>query len=84
MQYFQYARGMFVDHADQQHIEATENYKKAKEFAAWSRKDRLEKTQDLPPLTDEQKKQMRQYLRMMQQYHARNPDSEHPDFKDAR
>jgi hypothetical protein len=84
VKYFQYCRGTLVDHADKQHIEATESYRKAKEFAAWSRKDRLEKTQELPPLTDEQRKQMRQYLRIMQEYHALNPDSEHPDYKDSR
>ena len=65
-----------MEHSHQTHIEATEHYREAKEFAKWSAKDREERRASLPPLTPEQEKQMRAYLRMMQEHHAYNPDSE--------
>ena len=57
-------------------MDATENYREAKEFAKWSAKDREERRASLPPLTKEQEQQMKAYLRMMQEYHAFNPDSD--------
>ena len=62
-------------------MDATESLREAREFAAWSSKQRQEAVADLPELTDEQRQQMRAYLRMMQEYHVLNPDSEHPDYK---
>jgi hypothetical protein len=55
-----------IDHADKSHLIATEHYKEAREFAKWSAQDRAEKRAQLPPLTQEQEKQMKAYLRMMQ------------------
>jgi hypothetical protein len=67
---------LFLSQANKTHLDATEHYREAKEFAKWSAKDREEKRASLPPLTDEQRKQMKAYLRMMQEHHALNPDSE--------
>eukprot|EP00980_Cylindrotheca_fusiformis_P006569 scaffold1384_cov116-Cylindrotheca_fusiformis.AAC.47 len=74
--YFKYCREILVDHADRSHLDATEHYREAKKFAEWSARDRQEKRAALPPLTKEQEKQMKAYLRMMQEHHAFNPDSE--------
>lgn len=62
--------------AGESHAKATDHYREAKEFAEWSAKDRQQKRADLPELTPEQTKQMRKYLRIMQEYHAFNPDSD--------
>lgn len=62
--------------AGKSHADATEHYKEAREFAKWSAEDRAKKRADLPPLTAEQREQMQNYLRIMQEYHAFNPDSD--------
>lgn len=64
--YFRYCRDILSDHSDKSHLIATEHYREAKEFAKWSSQDRAEKRAQLPPLTPEQEKQMKAYLRMMQ------------------
>ncbi|KAG7356699.1 hypothetical protein IV203_001385 [Nitzschia inconspicua] len=74
--YFRYCREMMIQQADKSHLTATEHYREAKEFAKWSAQDRAEKRAELPPLTPEQRDQMRAYLRLMQEYHAFNPDSD--------
>jgi hypothetical protein len=74
--YFGVTRSVLVDQAHKSHEDATAHYMEAKTFAKWSAKDREEKMASLPPLTDEQSKQMKAYLRMMQEHHALNPDSE--------
>jgi len=65
-----------IQQADKTHSTATEHYREATEFAKWSAQDRADKRAELPPLTEEQRDQMRAYLRMMQEYHAFNPDSD--------
>jgi hypothetical protein len=65
-----------LDSAGKSHADATEHYREAREFAKWSAKDRAEKRDALPPLTLEQREQMNNYLRIMQEYHAYNPDSD--------
>mmetsp|Transcript_25952 Transcript_25952/g.56887 ORF Transcript_25952/g.56887 Transcript_25952/m.56887 type:complete len:115 (+) Transcript_25952:627-971(+) len=74
--YFQYCRDAMLKEGEKSHLDATEHYRKAREFAKWSAEDRAKKRADLPPLTPEQTEQMRNYLRMMQEYHAFNPDSD--------
>jgi hypothetical protein len=74
--YFSFCRTVLVEQAHKSHHDATEHYREAKEFAKWSAKDREERRASLPPLTPEQAKQMRAYLRVMQEHHAFNPDSE--------
>ena len=76
--YFWFTRRLLVEHSHNTHLEATENYREAKEFAKWSLEDREERLKGLPPLTSEQKQQVKAYLRIMQQHHACNPDSEKP------
>ena len=74
--YFRFCREAMIDSAGKSHADATEHYREAKEFAKWSAKDRAEKRASLPPLTPEQQEQMRNYIRIMQEYHAYNPDSD--------
>jgi hypothetical protein len=74
--FFRFSRTVLVEQANQSHHDATEHYREAKDFAKWSAKDRAERRASLPPLTPEQAKQMRAYLRVMQEHHAFNPDSE--------
>lgn len=69
-------RVALVDQANKSHLDATEHYREARAFAAWSSKDREERRSELPPLTLEQEQQMRAYLRLMQEHHAFNPDSD--------
>ena len=64
-----------LNQASESHKNATEHYREAREFAKWSAKDRAEKRADLPPLTPAQAQQMKNYLRIMQGYHAFNPNS---------
>jgi hypothetical protein len=45
-----------------------ERLREAKEFAEWSRKDREKR---LPPLTDEQQEQLREYLNIVSKHGLR-------------
>jgi len=74
--YFRYCRDAMQNQAGESHAKATDHYREAREFAEWSAKDREQKRADLPELTPEQTLQMRKYLRIMQEYHALNPDSD--------
>jgi hypothetical protein len=74
--YFKVCRTMLVDHASRTHADATQHYREAKEYAKWSAQDREVRRAELPPLTLEQEQQMKAYIRMMQEYHAYNRDSD--------
>ena len=74
--YFKACRTLLVDQANRNHLDATEHYREAKEYAKWSAKDREMRRAELPPLTPEQERQMRAYIRMMQEHHAFNRDSD--------
>jgi hypothetical protein len=65
-----------IEQGNKSHLSALESYKEAKNFAQWSAKDRAEKTAELPPLTSDQREQIKAYLQLMQEYHAFNPDSD--------
>ena len=80
--YFSFTRNVLVEHAHKTHLNATEHYHEAKRFAKWSAEDRAERRKALPPLTKEQEQQMKNYLRMMQEHHAFNPDSDIQDQDD--
>lgn len=54
-----------VDDSSRRHKDGLERLKEAKEFAKWSKKDREER---LPPLTPEQREQMRNYLHLVEQH----------------
>jgi len=74
--YFRYCRETMMSQAGASHTNAMDHYREAREFAEWSAEDRQRQRADLPELTPEQTEQMRKYLRMMQEYHAFNPDSD--------
>jgi len=63
--YFNFSRKLIVNDNRRQHEEGVERLREAKAFAEWSKKDREAR---LPPLTDEQRHQMRQYLRIVERH----------------
>lgn len=75
--YFNFSRGLLVDHMDRRHIAATEHLSKARKFAQVKAKDREER---LPPLTDEQREQLREYLRLL----AEKEPEIYPNLKNMR
>jgi hypothetical protein len=66
--YFKFSRGLVVSDSDKQQLERLGHLREAGEFAEWSRRDRESK---LPPLTDEQREQMQQYLRLVERHGLR-------------
>ena len=75
--YFNFSRGLLVDHMEKRHIAATQHLSKARNFAQDKAKDREER---LPPLTDEQREQLREYLRLLAE---RDPEV-YPNTKNMR
>lgn len=57
-----------MNDSDKQQQERLGHLREAGEFAEWSRRDRESR---LPPLTDEQREQMQQYLRLVEQHGLR-------------
>jgi hypothetical protein len=57
-----------VSDSDKQQHDRLGHLREAGEFAEWSRRDRESR---LPPLTDEQREQMQQYLRLVEQHGLR-------------
>jgi hypothetical protein len=53
------SRGLVVDGMAKNHLEAKKHLANAKAFAQWSEKDRHSR---LPPLTEAQRAQLREYL----------------------
>ena len=66
--YFDFSRGIMVDHMETRHLQATEHLKDRRDLASKMAKEREDKA---PPLTPEQKKQLQQYLELMK---AKQPD----------
>lgn len=60
--YFQLSRGMIVGGMEKNHVSAKKHLADARDFAQWSEKDRHSR---LPPLTEEQKAQLQEYLDMV-------------------
>eukprot|EP00538_Stauroneis_constricta_P001969 CAMPEP_0119548218 /NCGR_PEP_ID=MMETSP1352-20130426/2178_1 /TAXON_ID=265584 /ORGANISM="Stauroneis constricta, Strain CCMP1120" /LENGTH=109 /DNA_ID=CAMNT_0007593413 /DNA_START=16 /DNA_END=345 /DNA_ORIENTATION=+ len=79
--YFKFCREMLVENAAKTHMDATASLHEARQFAEWSSRQREQERANLPELTKEQDKQLKAYLRMMQEYHAFNPDSDIPQQK---
>jgi len=50
---------MILDGMEKKHLKAKEHLREARNFAKWSENDRKER---LPPLTNEQRKQLQSYL----------------------
>lgn len=66
--YFDFSRGIMVDHMETRHLQATEHLRDRRDLASKMAKEREDKA---PPLTPEQKKQLQQYLELMK---AKQPD----------
>jgi hypothetical protein len=62
--YFNFSRGVLVDHMEKRHLQATEHLKDARKFGQTMAKDREAR---LPPLTPEQREQMQEYLKLLKQ-----------------
>ena len=75
--YFNFSRGLLVDHMDRRHIAATEHLSKARQFAQVKAKDREDR---LPPLTEDQREQLREYLRLQ----AEQDPEAYPNTKNMR
>ncbi|GAX28407.1 hypothetical protein FisN_4Hu402 [Fistulifera solaris] len=60
--YFTVSRKMMVRDAERIHKEGMEHLREAREFAEWSQKDRDAR---LPKLTEEQHRQMQEYLQLV-------------------
>ena len=54
--YFNFSRGILVDHTDAKHDKATKALREAREFSRWAEHDRKQRE---IPITDEQREQMR-------------------------
>lgn len=54
-----------VDDTSRQHAIALSQLREAEEYAKWSKKDRESR---LPPLTPEQREQMREFLKIVDQH----------------
>mmetsp|Transcript_24152 Transcript_24152/g.34584 ORF Transcript_24152/g.34584 Transcript_24152/m.34584 type:complete len:105 (-) Transcript_24152:1338-1652(-) len=57
--YFNFSRGLLLENMDRTHVEAKQSLTNAKKFAQWADEDRSKR---LPKLTDEQRKQLKEYL----------------------
>jgi len=62
--YFNFSRGIMVDHMDRRHLEATEHLKSARETGL---KMAREREDSAPQLTPAQRKQLQEYLQLMQE-----------------
>ena len=60
--YFNFSRGLMVDHMERRHLAATEHLMERREFGSKMSQTREAK---VPPLTPEQKEQLQEYLRLM-------------------
>jgi len=63
--YFTFSRRLLVDDHQRKEKEGLDRLAEAREFAKWSKKDRESR---LPPLTEEQKEQMRNYLKIVERH----------------
>eukprot|EP00978_Attheya_sp_CCMP212_P017591 scaffold47095_cov49-Attheya_sp.AAC.4 len=64
--YFNFSRGVLVDHMDARHDKATNALKEAREFSRWAENDRKQRE---IPISDEQREQMREYLALTMDAH---------------
>lgn len=62
--YWNFSRGVMVDTMEERHLKAMEHLKGARAFGSRAAKEREEKA---PPLTAEQKEQLREYLELMKE-----------------
>jgi uncharacterized protein YfaT (DUF1175 family) len=69
-----------VGDASRKHQEGIEHLRKAKDYAAWSKQDR---EAQLPPLTEEQQEQLRNYLQLVEQHGMKRSFQEAMTDKDC-
>ncbi|KAL7533565.1 hypothetical protein ACHAXR_008225 [Thalassiosira sp. AJA248-18] len=62
--YFNFSRGVIVDHMDRRHLQATEHLRDAREFGSKMARERENRA---PPLTAEQKEQLQEYLKLLRE-----------------
>jgi len=62
--YFNFSRGVMVDHMDRRHLQATEHLRNAREYGSKMAREREDRA---PPLTPEQKQQLQEYLNLMKE-----------------
>jgi hypothetical protein len=60
--YFNFSRGLMVDHMERRHQSATEHLRGAREFGSIMAKRRED---SVPSLTPEQREQLQEYLKLM-------------------
>ncbi|KAI2511867.1 hypothetical protein MHU86_2599 [Fragilaria crotonensis] len=64
--YFDFARGLMMDGIKKNHLSATKKLEESREFARWAEQDRQKR---VPPLTDEQRRQLQEYLDLLGEKH---------------
>mmetsp|Transcript_16486 Transcript_16486/g.39474 ORF Transcript_16486/g.39474 Transcript_16486/m.39474 type:complete len:112 (-) Transcript_16486:238-573(-) len=62
--YFNFSRGLIVDHMDRRHLQATEHLKDRRQFGSKMAREREDKA---PPLTPDQREQLQEYLSLMRE-----------------
>lgn len=65
--YFNFSRGLMVDHMDQRHVQATEHLVKARDFGYKKAMEREKAEKSVPKLTPAQKQQLDEYLQLMRE-----------------
>ena len=60
--YFNFSRGVLVDHMERRHIQATEHLHNARKFGSAAAAERDER---VPQLSPEQRQQLQEYLKLM-------------------
>eukprot|EP00584_Thalassiosira_punctigera_P006964 CAMPEP_0172528068 /NCGR_PEP_ID=MMETSP1067-20121228/2580_1 /TAXON_ID=265564 ORGANISM="Thalassiosira punctigera, Strain Tpunct2005C2" /NCGR_SAMPLE_ID=MMETSP1067 /ASSEMBLY_ACC=CAM_ASM_000444 /LENGTH=108 /DNA_ID=CAMNT_0013311927 /DNA_START=69 /DNA_END=392 /DNA_ORIENTATION=+ len=62
--YFNFSRGVMVNTMEQRHLQAAEHLRGAREYGSKKAREREDRA---PPLTAEQKEQLREYLKLLRQ-----------------
>ncbi len=60
--YFNFSRGVLVEHMDRRHVQATEHLRNARQYGSDAAMEREER---VPQLSPEQREQLQEYLRLM-------------------
>jgi len=60
--YFNFSRGILVDHMDRRHVQATEHLHNARKYGSQAA---LEREERVPHLSTEQREQLHEYLKLM-------------------
>eukprot|EP00542_Grammatophora_oceanica_P016184 CAMPEP_0194046638 /NCGR_PEP_ID=MMETSP0009_2-20130614/22048_1 /TAXON_ID=210454 /ORGANISM="Grammatophora oceanica, Strain CCMP 410" /LENGTH=98 /DNA_ID=CAMNT_0038692009 /DNA_START=137 /DNA_END=433 /DNA_ORIENTATION=- len=63
--YFYYARQLMIEDLKDIHLDATKNLREAQAFSSWSQENRQSR---VPPLTDQQKQELQEYLALVAEH----------------